>query len=87
MVQAAPGPFPAPAAPDGPALESAPGEKGERAPGDILGLCGNALLTACADGAYAFDSLRPAGRKSMDGRAFFNGYLAGAAGARFVGAE
>ncbi len=48
------------------------------APGQVLGLYQNALLIACGNGGcYAVSSLRPAGRKSMDGRAFYNGYLKG----------
>ena len=44
-------------------------------PGTILGTHGTALLVACGDGVYAFDSLRPAGKKGMDGKAFAAGYL------------
>jgi methionyl-tRNA formyltransferase len=54
------------------------------APGGILGLHGEALLMVCGDGAYAFTALRPAGKKSMDGKAFFNGYLAAHPEAAFV---
>ena len=32
------------------------------------------LLAACGDGVYAFTDLRPAGKKSMDGKAFAAGY-------------
>ncbi len=52
-------------------------------PGTIFAVRGNALPVACGDGVYAFTSLRPAGKKSMDGRAFAAGYL-GVEGARFV---
>jgi methionyl-tRNA formyltransferase len=47
--------------------------------GRVLGLEKGVLLVACADGAYAFSSLRPAGKKSMDAGAFANGYLGGCA--------
>lgn len=53
--------------------------------GNIAGVCGNVLLVFCAGGTYAFSSLRPAGKKSMDGKAFFNGYLAGFGEAYFAG--
>jgi methionyl-tRNA formyltransferase len=43
------------------------------------------LLLSCGDGGYAFTSLRPAGGKSMDAAAFYNGYIAGARGAHFSG--
>lgn len=55
--------------------------------GAILGVVEKALLLTCGDGCYAFTSLRPAGKKSMDGLAFYNGYLAGTKGAYFTGAE
>jgi methionyl-tRNA formyltransferase len=45
--------------------------------GRILGLKKGALLVSCADGAYAFSSLRPAGAKTMQAGAFANGYLGG----------
>jgi methionyl-tRNA formyltransferase len=41
------------------------------------------LLVRCADGWYAFPALRPAGKKFMSGRAFFNGYLKETPNARF----
>lgn len=53
-------------------------------PGALLGLVDKALLVACGDGAYAFTRLRPAGGKSMEAAAFYNGYLAGASEARFI---
>lgn len=81
MIQVAPGPFPVPQFPS----DENAARSSEAAPGKILGLHGGALYIACGDGAYAFASLRPAGSKSMDGRAFFNGYLAGSGGARFCG--
>ncbi|MDR2160832.1 MAG: methionyl-tRNA formyltransferase [Desulfovibrio sp.] len=53
-----------------------PGEPGPRQePGSIAGTRGEALLMRCGDGCYAFPALRPAGGKTMSGRAFFNGYL------------
>lgn len=58
-----------------------------RQAGSIVGLCGNALLVGCSGGTYAFSSLRPAGKKSMDGKAFFNGYLSGFDEAYFVGVD
>ena len=59
-------------------------------PGSILRDGGSlapqdALLVRCGDGWYAFPELRPAGKKTMSGRAFFNGYLKDALGAHFVG--
>ena len=45
--------------------------------GSISGVCANALLVRCADGYYAFTALQPSGKKMMDGRAFYNGYLTG----------
>ena len=53
--------------------------------GRAVGLVDGALLLTCRDGGYAFTSFRPAGRKSMDAAAFYNGYLAGAQGAYFSG--
>ena len=54
------------------------------APGTILGVENEALLVACGDGVYAFSRLCPAGKKPMSGRAFYNGYLAGASHALFA---
>lgn len=51
----------------------------------VIGLVDGALLLTCGGGGYAFASFRPAGRKSMDAPAFYNGYLAGARGVRFCG--
>jgi len=51
----------------------------------ILGLVGNALLITCGTGCYAFTSLRPAGKDSMDAAAFANGYLNGFPEAFFTG--
>jgi methionyl-tRNA formyltransferase len=45
--------------------------------GGILGLVDNALLIICGADRYAFTSLRPAGKSSMDAAAFANGYLNG----------
>lgn len=56
-------------------------------PGTIVSVSGDALLVRCGDGLYAFTSLRPAGGKSMDGQAFYNGYLATADDAFFGCAE
>lgn len=79
-------------------LATIPGEKSSR-PGTIfLGtarthtasapaagtLPEDALLVRCGDGWYAFPELRPAGKKSMPGRAFFNGYLKDSPDAHFV---
>ncbi|MCL1939426.1 MAG: methionyl-tRNA formyltransferase [Desulfovibrionaceae bacterium] len=50
----------------------------------ILGLVDNALLIACGTGCYAFTSLRPAGKNSMDAAAFANGYLSGFSQAFFT---
>lgn len=76
VVQAGPGVFPPPSSAR--VKEPSSGACDPPVPGSILGLADDALLVACGDGSYAFNSLRPAGRKSMDGKAFFNGYLAGA---------
>lgn len=62
------------------------GSDGSGKAGSIVGVCGNMLLVSCNGGTYAFSSLRPAGKKSMDGKAFFNGYLAGFDEAYFAGA-
>ena len=51
----------------------------------ILGLVDKALLIACGSGCYAFTSLRPAGKNSMDAAAFANGYLSASPGAFFTG--
>lgn len=53
-------------------------------PGTIGGLREGALLVACADGWYAFTTLRPAGKKDMDGTGFYNGYIAKFDSAKFV---
>ena len=51
----------------------------------LIGLVEGALLLSCGGGGYAFTSLRPAGGKSMDAAAFYNGYIAGARGVHFSG--
>ena len=51
----------------------------------LIGQAGGALLLSCGDGAYAFTSFKPAGRKRMDAAAFYNGYIAGARGVHFSG--
>ena len=82
MVQVSPGIFPVPAF----AVEQDEAERTANdgsLSGDILGVADDALFVACGDGAYAFTSLRPSGKKSMGGKAFFNGYLAACPGARF----
>jgi methionyl-tRNA formyltransferase len=61
-------------------LELAPAAE----PGAVLGLCGEHLALACADGVYGISLLRPAGRRNMDARAFANGYLAGQTKARMA---
>ena len=48
---------------------------GDFAPGRILGLISNCLAVACQDGRYLLPTLRPAGGKLMDARAFACGYL------------
>ena len=53
----------------------------------IIGVMDKALLVTCGSDCYAFTGLRPSGRNSMDGLAFYNGYLAGARGAFFSGKE
>jgi methionyl-tRNA formyltransferase len=53
-------------------------------PGVLAGVRGEALLVRCGDGCYAFPALRPAGKQTMSGRAFFNGYIKDAPGARFL---
>ena len=50
-----------------------------------IGLVDGALLLSCCGGGYAFSSFRPAGRKSMDATAFYNGYIAGARDVFFSG--
>jgi methionyl-tRNA formyltransferase len=55
-----------------------------REPGAIAGCRGEALLVRCGDGCYAFPALRPAGKQTMSGRAFFNGYIKDAPGACFL---
>ncbi|WP_460031198.1 methionyl-tRNA formyltransferase [Megalodesulfovibrio paquesii] len=50
------------------------------APGTVLGLSDDQLAVACADSAYLLPSLCPAGRCSMDARAFINGYLSRSTG-------
>ena len=86
VIQVAPGLFPLPVSMQEAAAVFAQQAGGDReTPGSgaaastshIIGVVEGALLISCADGCYAFTSLRPAGRKAMDGRAFFNGYLAG----------
>lgn len=53
-------------------------------PGTVLGIRDGHLALACADGIYGISRLRPAGRRSMDARAFSNGYLAGQKTARIA---
>lgn len=55
-------------------------------PGHIMGIADDALLVACGeDDWYAFTRLKPSGRNSVGGTAFFHGYLAGASGALCIG--
>ncbi len=49
-------------------------------PGTVIGLDDFRLVVACQDRAYLLPSLCPAGKCSMDARAFTNGYLSKAAG-------
>ena len=58
-----------------------------KAPGTILGVHAGGLVVACADGPYVFGALRPAGKKSMDGQAFMNGYCKAFPGAAFIPPE
>jgi len=58
------------------AASSPPHDRADRT-GHIVGLVDNALLVTCGEGCYAFTSLRPAGKNSMDAAAFANGYLNG----------
>lgn len=78
-----------PALKAGPAPVQDPGQApGMTPPGgraEIIGVADKALLLTCGDGCYAFSSLRPTGRGSMDGQAFYNGYLTGAVDAHFTG--
>lgn len=53
----------------------------------VLGVVDKALLVSAGDGCYAFSSLKPAGKKAMDGLAFYNGYLNGYPGAYLRGVE
>jgi len=73
------------------AVQPAPGQLREACaaphpPGRIVGLVEGALLVNCGEGCYAFTSLRPAGKNSMDATAFVNGYLQGFSEAFFIGA-
>lgn len=52
----------------------------------VLGVVDKALLLTTGDGCYAFSTLKPAGKKVMDGLAFYNGYLKGMPDASFSGA-
>lgn len=47
----------------------------ETAPGCVLGLFQERLSIACADNSYLISSVQPAGKKLMDARSFFCGYL------------
>jgi methionyl-tRNA formyltransferase len=82
-VQIEPGVFPLT---DG--MRQALAAHGEKSPREniarVIGLKEGALLLSCG-GGYALRFLRPAGRKRMDAAAFYNGYLAGAAGVFFSG--
>lgn len=81
VVGVEPGPFPLPASMAQAAAllqeQAAEDSGGPSSHARILGLADNALLLSCKDGCYAFTALRPAGRATMDARAFYNGYLAG----------
>ncbi len=56
--------------------EAAPGTAAVgAAPGTVLGVAGEDLRVACADGAYLIPRVRPAGKKEMTGAAFACGYL------------
>ncbi len=57
------------------------------AAGTILGVYADCLCVCCGNGFYAFTSLRPAGKKAMDGKAFFNGYIAGATCPHFLAGQ
>ena len=72
-----------PVSPPSPLHVLEPHASGVHAP--TSGTVSDALLVRCGDGWYAFPEVRPAGKKNMSGRAFFNGYLTNAPGARFVG--
>ena len=50
-------------------------EPGEAAPGEFLGLEGDALAVACKDRVYLLPRLKPANAREMDARAFACGYL------------
>lgn len=84
LVHVEPGRFPL-----SPAMRESVAARGRRAdvkPGHIMGIAGDALLVACGeDDWYAFTRLKPSGRNSVGGAAFFHGYLAGASGALCVG--
>lgn len=53
-------------------------------PGTVIGLDDYRLVVACQDRAYLLPSLCPAGKCSMDAKAFTNGYLSKAAGEAVV---
>ena len=47
----------------------------ETSPGQILGCQGEDLAIACADKAYLVPSVRPEGKRDMNGQAFECGYM------------
>ena len=83
-VTAAPGLFPlSPAMRE--ACPSVPATEVRAGRAAIIGLADDALLVTVGGGRYAFTSLRPAGKKSLDASAFANGYLTGFPDAFFTG--
>lgn len=44
-------------------------------PGSILGLSDDSLSIACRDGIYSLSLVQPAGKRPMDARSFYCGYL------------
>ena len=73
QVRCQPGKYPF----DGLLPENVGDRRSDMLSGSIYGVCDDALLVKCADGFYAFTSLLPSGKKMMDGKAFYNGYLTG----------
>ena len=75
-VQPAPGQFPLTEKMQAACAALPPHDRTDGA-GRIVGLVDGALLVSCGEGCYAFTSLRPTGKNSMDAAAFVNGYLNG----------
>lgn len=59
----------------------------EAAPGDILGIRGDAVCIACADRVYAVPLVKPANGKPLTGREFYCGYLSRCSGEHLLSPE